>query len=86
MAEGFFVLVHILGIFIFVPVWALSPRLEGASPLVEFYNPGGWSSYGIATLVGSAAPVTALIGFDCSVHMGMLIPYLLPTLLTPIYP
>jgi hypothetical protein len=25
-------------------------------------------------LVGMTGPITALIGFDCSVHMGMLIP------------
>jgi hypothetical protein len=73
MVEGLLVLVHILGVLIFVPVWALTPRMEGPSPLIEFYNPGGWSSYGIATLVGSVAPVTALIGFDCSVHMGLYI-------------
>jgi amino acid transporter len=73
LVEGLFVFVHILGILIFIPLWVLSPTREGASPLVEFYNPGGWSSNGIATLVGSLAPVTTLIGFDCSVHMGILI-------------
>jgi amino acid transporter len=74
IVERLFVVVHILGIFIFVPLWVLSPKLTGGSPLIEFYNPGGWSSNGVATLVGSLAPVTAMIGFDCSVHMGMLYP------------
>jgi choline transport protein len=72
MVEGIFVVLHILGVLIFIPVLVLSPLQRGASPILEFYNPGGWSSIGVATLVGSLAPVTTLLGFDCSVHMGML--------------
>jgi hypothetical protein len=74
MVEGIFVFCHILGIVIFVPLWVLSPRREGGSPLVDFYNPNGWMSNGVATLAGVASPLSALIGFDCSIHMGMLIP------------
>jgi len=70
LLEGIFVIIHMLGIIIFIPLWILSPRSEGGSPLVDFYNPGGWSSNGVATLVGSVVPVTALLGFDCSVHMA----------------
>jgi hypothetical protein len=72
MVEGVFVILHIFGILIFVPLWILAPKREGGSPLVDFYNPGGWSSYGVATLVGSTASLTTLIGFDCSIHMGKL--------------
>jgi choline transport protein len=75
MVEVAFVLCHILGVVIFIPLLALSPtRAVGGSPLVEFYNPSGWISNGVATWIGSLAPVTALIGFDCSVHMGKLTP------------
>jgi hypothetical protein len=74
MAEGIFVIIHILGICIMIPLWILSPRREGGSPLVDFYNPSGWVSSGVATLVGSNAPISALIGFDCSVHMCMFDP------------
>jgi hypothetical protein len=73
MVEGLFVFCHVLGILLFIPLWILSPRREGGSPLVEFYNPNGWATTGIAFWVGSSPPVSALIGFDCSVHMGMLI-------------
>jgi Amino acid permease len=72
--EGLFVFCHILGAVIFIPCWVLAPTREGGSPLVNFYNPSGWSSNGLATLVGATAPITTLIGFDCSIHMGMLIP------------
>jgi amino acid transporter len=71
MIEGIFVIIHILGIVIFFPQLFLSPRSRGAFPLLEFYNPSGWSSNGLATMVGASGPITALIGFDCSVHMGI---------------
>jgi hypothetical protein len=81
MVEGLFVICHILGIVIFIPLLFLSPRRSGGSPLVEFYNPGGWSSEGLATMIGTLSPTAALIGFDCSIHMGMLSLHLLPTFL-----
>jgi hypothetical protein len=74
MVEGLFVFCHILGVLIFIPIWILAPRREGGAPLTEFYNPSGWVTTGIATMIGSTGPITALIGFDCSVHMGMLVP------------
>jgi choline transport protein len=72
MVESIFVILHILGILIFIPLWALSPRREGGSPLIDFYNGGGWASNGLSTMIGTVGPVAALIGFDCSVHMGIL--------------
>jgi hypothetical protein len=74
--EILFIFCHILGVVIFIPLWTLSTRRPGlgGSPLFEFYNPNGWISNGVATWVGSVAPITALVGFDCSVHMGKLTP------------
>ena len=71
MIEVILVLLHILGVFIVVPLWALSPIAKGGSPLTQFYNPGGWSSYGVATWVGMLSTSASLIGFDCNVHMGL---------------
>jgi amino acid transporter len=73
MVEGIFVLFHVLGVFIFLPLWILAPRRDAGSPLVDFFNGGGWSSNGLATMVGATGPIGALIGFDCSVHMGTLL-------------
>jgi hypothetical protein len=70
---------HILGVVIFIPLWALAPRREGGSPFIEFYNGGGWASNGLSTMIGTVGPASALIGFDCSVHMGMLSLNFLPT-------
>ena len=73
LIESVFVFCHIFGVLIFIPLWILIPRRGGSSPLITFYNPSGWISNGVATWAGINAPTTALIGFDCSVHMGMLI-------------
>jgi amino acid transporter len=72
LVQRIFVACHIVGVVIFIPLLALSPKRTGGSPLVEFYNPGGWSSVGLATMIGTLAPTSSLIGFDCSVHMGQL--------------
>jgi len=69
VVEMFLAVIHVLGVFIFIPVLVLAPKAQGASPLTEFYNLGGWSSDGVATMIGSGAAITALIGFDCSIHM-----------------
>jgi hypothetical protein len=74
LVEGIFVMLHIVGILIFIPLWVLAPRREGGSPLVDFYNGNGWATDGLATMIGTTGPAAVLIGFDCSVHMGMLYP------------
>jgi amino acid transporter len=70
MMESILIFIHILGIVIFIPVWVLAPRQEGGAVLTEFYNPNGWMSSGVAFMVGMTGPITALIGFDCSIHMA----------------
>jgi hypothetical protein len=74
MVEGLLVIIHIIGIVILIPLLVLAPKTGGGSPLVTFDNPNGWASDALAVLVGSSAPLSTLIGFDCSIHMGMLIP------------
>jgi hypothetical protein len=70
MIEAILVLLHVLGVVIVIPLWVWSPIRKGGSPLTEFYNPNGWSSYGVATWVGMLSTSASLIGFDCNVHMG----------------
>jgi hypothetical protein len=70
VVEAVFLFMHILGILIFIPLWAMARRSEGGSPIVDFYNQNGWVSNGLATMVATVGPSAALTGFDCSVHMG----------------
>jgi hypothetical protein len=67
LVESLCVIVHILGVFIFVPVLVLarSQLRTGSGPLTEFYNPGGWSSNGVATMIGMVGPITALMYVGC---------------------
>ena len=70
MIEGLLVFSHVLGVVIVIPLLVLAPRRMDASPLIDFWNPNGWQSDGVATLIGMLSTVISLIGFDCSVHMG----------------
>jgi len=70
LVECLFVILHILGILVFIPLWIMAPRREGGAPLVEFYNGSGWPTVVLSTIVGIVAPASSLIGFDCSVHMA----------------
>lgn len=69
LVEGIVLVLHIVGFLgIAVPLWVLAPKASGRV-LVEFSDNGGWSSMGIAAMIGLQTPLTALIGYDCSVHM-----------------
>lgn len=57
---------------VLVPLWVMSP---GAAPSTEvwqvFSNSGGWSSVGLACLVGQLTPIFSWAGPDAATHMGM---------------
>lgn len=62
--------IHIIGFFvIFVPLWALAPKSKAADVLLSFTNNGGWPTTGLSAMIGLQAPLSSLIGYDCSVHM-----------------
>ena len=73
--EGILVILHILGIAIVIPLWVLSPIRRGGDALTLFYNGSGWSSVGLATMVGLLPVALSLLGLDCSVHMGKMKSY-----------
>jgi amino acid transporter len=75
LVEGLLVFSHILGVVIIIPLLILAPRRAGGAPLVEFWNPNGWSSDGVATLIGLLPVALSLVGFDCSIHMGAMSSY-----------
>ena len=70
LMEGLIVVLHILGFFaIIIPLWVMAPRTKPEIALLEFTNNGGWSTTGLAAMVGLNGPLSVLIGYDCSVHM-----------------
>lgn len=72
LVEALILILHIVGLFIIViPLWVLAPRNTASAVFTEFNNGGGWVSDGAATMVGLSTTITAMIGYDCSVHMCM---------------
>ncbi|CAK7200079.1 hypothetical protein SEUCBS139899_002767 [Sporothrix eucalyptigena] len=71
IVEGTVLVVHVLGFFaVLVPLWVLAPRSTPADVFGTFLNLGGWSSTGLAVMVGLLSPVYTLIGADSTVHMS----------------
>ncbi|KAL4776113.1 amino acid/polyamine transporter I [Aspergillus nidulans var. acristatus] len=71
MVEALILIIHVVGLFaIIIPLWVLAPRNNAKAVFTEFNNGGGWNSDGTATLVGFSTTITAMIGYDCSVHMS----------------
>ncbi|KAB8068941.1 amino acid transporter [Aspergillus leporis] len=69
--EVLILILHVVGLFaIVIPLWVLAPRRSAKQVFTEFNNGGGWNSVGTATLVGFSTTITALIGYDCAVHMS----------------
>ena len=70
LIEGSILIIHVFGFFgILIPLWALSPRQSAKVVFTEFTNAYGWSSQGVACLVGIIGPIYSLIGPDSAVHM-----------------
>ena len=72
---------------IFIPLWwvsllavwrlsdsycrVLAPRAHASDVLFTFSNNGGWPTTGLSAMIGLMTPITALIGYDCSVSNFM---------------
>ncbi|KAK3073974.1 hypothetical protein LTR53_003978 [Teratosphaeriaceae sp. CCFEE 6253] len=67
--EGIVMIIHVFGFFAFVVVlWVMAPRSD--SSVLTTFSSNGWSSAGVACLVGISAPIGDLIGADSSVHLS----------------
>jgi choline transport protein len=71
MVETMVLIIHLLGFFaILIPLWVLAPRNTASEVFTEFLNLGGWSTTGLAFMVGLLSPVYTLLGADSAVHMS----------------
>ena len=72
LIEGLVLILHLCGFFgIIIPLWIMAPRGNAHDVLLTFSNNGGWPTVGLSAMIGLTTPLTALIGYDCSVHMCM---------------
>jgi len=73
--ESIALFVHFAGwAAVVVTLWVTSPRAGVRETLFTFSNGGGWSSTGVATMVGVLTPLSALCGYDSAVHMSKAVP------------
>lgn len=69
--EGVILFFNIIGFFaVCIPLWVLAPKAPSSEVWGKFYNGGGWSSTGVAAVVGILAPSGAFIGADSAAHMS----------------
>lgn len=67
--EGGVLIFHLAGFLVIaVPLWVMAPH-SNPHVLLEFGNDGAWPTTGLAAMVGLAAPMSTLTGYDCAVHM-----------------
>jgi choline transport protein len=71
LLEGAILLLFVSGFFgVLIPIWTLAPMAPAKEVFTSFSNFGGWSSIGVACIVGQISPVGAFIGADSPVHMA----------------
>lgn len=69
--EGLILGLHLGGfVAVLVPLWVMSPNPAPSTVVwTEFTNAGGWSSMGLACLVGQLTPIFSWTGPDAATHM-----------------
>lgn len=69
--EGLVLILHLTGFFgVLIPLVYFAPHNTPAEVFTTFTNNGGWSSQGLAFLVGIPTVASTLTGADCAVHMS----------------
>ncbi|GAB7356353.1 hypothetical protein MBLNU459_g7142t1 [Dothideomycetes sp. NU459] len=64
-------IIHIFGFLAMVVIlWVLSPHVPASDVFLNFENAGGWSTVGLALMIGQVTPVGALGCSDAAVHMA----------------
>ncbi|KAK3068913.1 hypothetical protein LTR53_013159 [Teratosphaeriaceae sp. CCFEE 6253] len=53
-----------------VPIWMNAPKASHQQVWASFENEGGWSSIGLAVLVGQLSGISQQVGIDTAAHMS----------------
>ena len=51
-------------------MWIVTDHPPASQVFTQFYDGGGWGSYGLATLVGIGTPLWCFVGPDAGAHMS----------------
>ncbi|MCJ1461955.1 hypothetical protein MMC07_000555 [Pseudocyphellaria aurata] len=71
LAEGVFLILHIVGFFAFLIVlWVMSDHAPARQVFTHFSDGGGWGNMGLSCLVGITTPLWCFLGPDAGAHMA----------------
>ena len=71
LTEGIFMVVHVVGFFVFVIVlWVTSEHAPAQQVFTQFQDNGGWGNTGLSVLVGITTPLWCFLGPDAGAHMS----------------
>lgn len=71
LAEGIFLILHIVGFFAFlITLWVMSDHAPASQVFTRFSDGGGWGSTGLSCLVGITTPLWCFLGPDAGTHMA----------------
>ncbi|KAK3111716.1 hypothetical protein LTR53_012743 [Teratosphaeriaceae sp. CCFEE 6253] len=69
--QNLMLILHVFGFLtIIVCIWVLAPRNSATVVFTQFTNGGGWSSMGLALMVGQITAIYACICSDAAAHMS----------------
>ncbi|KAF7593016.1 hypothetical protein BBP40_012103 [Aspergillus hancockii] len=55
---------------VIIVLWAMAPRQSASAVFLEFSNTGGWSSTGLALMVGQISAIYSVLSSDATAHMS----------------
>lgn len=71
LVEALILFLHVAGFLgILVPLWVFAPRSTSEQVWTVFENSRGWTSDGLACLIGIITPVVSLLGADAATHLS----------------
>ena len=71
LAEGIFLVLHIVGFFAFlITLWVTSDHAPASQVFTQFSDGGGWGNRGLSCLVGITTPLWCFLGPDAGAHMA----------------
>ena len=68
--NAFFVLLIAVYFAYIIPIWVSAPKASHFQVWTQFKNEGGWSSTGLAVMVGQLTGISEQVGIDTTAHMS----------------
>ena len=71
MMQNFLLVLHTLGFCaVVIVLWTLSPKQQASNVFTTFNNDGGWSSVGLALMIGQISAIFGSLSSDTTAHMS----------------